>query len=60
MLGFPLLGLPGETPLAGAQKTGKASRFIMPRKAASMTVVVRLHHLSRPLRKIMARRGELM
>ena len=41
-------------------KAGNASRLIMLRKMASMTVVVRLHRLSRPLRRMVARIGESM
>ena len=47
----------GYDPLLSS-KVGKASRLTMLRKAASMTVVVRLHRLSRPLRRMVARMGE--
>ena len=50
----------GEVALLRSSKVGKASRLIKLKKAASMTVVVRLHRLSLPLRSMVARMGESM
>ena len=43
-----------------SSKDGKASRWTRARKMASMTIVVRRHFLSRPLRRIVASMGKSM
>ena len=58
--GISTSGASGEVALLRSSKVGKASRLIKLKKAASMTVVVRLHRLSLPLRSMVARLGESM
>ena len=58
--GISLIGASGGVVPVLSSKEGRASRLIKPKKMASMTVVVRRHLLSLPLRKIMARTGESM
>ena len=52
ILGAPVIGIASLS-----SKEGKASRWTRDKKMASMTMVVRRHFLSRPLRRMVDNRG---